>query len=805
MRFFYSILILLFSTFTTIGQIIQGNISDISSGQPLIGVNILLGTNSGTASDLDGNYQIKTTTGKHTVLFKFIGYKEVKKEVILQPGEIHELNVALHDAAMELGTVVISAGKFEQKIEETTVSMEVIKPSLIENKNTTNIQTAMEQVPGVTITDGQANIRGGSGWSYGAGTRVQVMVDDMPLISGDAGQAQWSLISTENINQIEVIKGASSALYGSSALNGVINIRTAYPGSEPETKVNFHHGFYDDAKRESLNWWGSRNQRVYGADLLHKRKVGNLDLVVGGFLLEDEGYRFEETTSKKRINFNTRYKNKKIDGLSYGLNGNFLFNTTASALIWQSYDQGFIPMDSAVTVTSGDVYNLDPYITYINSRNNDKHSLRTRYMKVINDNSVKGEDIGQDNQSETYFTEYQYQKSIEGWRLNWTSGIMNEVVDAKAELFNGRNHRVNTAFFSQLDKKFGNRLNISAGARYEQFSLQSQEGIIVDGDSLKFFTEGKPVFRAGANYQLAKATYLRSSWGQGYRFPSIAELFISTNVGDIHVYANPNLSSEEGWSSEIALRQGVKFGDWKGYIDIAAFMMLYQDMMEFSFGPWGTEGQDGIANLGLGFKSINIGETQVSGIEFSIAGTGKLINNTDINILAGYLYTEPVALNPLDVYADSLYLGNYYEASSNNYDYTAEVANDENYPLMDMPEDYRQTLKYRHKHQAKLDLELTNGKISSGLSMRYNSFMENIDAIFTSTLFEFAIPGIGINESRDALSDGDFIVDYRYSRQISKHSKISLIINNILNTEYQSRPANMMPPRTFSVQWSIKV
>ena len=43
----------------------------------------------------------------------------------------------------------------------------------------------MEQIPGVNITDGQANIRGGSGWSYGAGSRVLVMVDDMPLISGD--------------------------------------------------------------------------------------------------------------------------------------------------------------------------------------------------------------------------------------------------------------------------------------------------------------------------------------------------------------------------------------------------------------------------------------------------------------------------------------------------------------------------------------------------------------------------------------------------------------------------------------------
>ena len=128
------------------------------------------------------------------------------------------VKIVLNEVSKKLDVVEISAGKFEQRIEETTVSMEVIKPQMIENKNTTEIQTAMEQIPGVNITDGQANIRGGSGWSYGAGSRVLVMVDDMPLISGDAGQVQWKLIATENINQVEVIKGASSVLW-LSALN----------------------------------------------------------------------------------------------------------------------------------------------------------------------------------------------------------------------------------------------------------------------------------------------------------------------------------------------------------------------------------------------------------------------------------------------------------------------------------------------------------------------------------------------------------------------------------------------------------
>ena len=117
-----------------------------------------------------------------------------------------------------MDNIVISAGKFEQKLEEVTVSMDVIKPSLIENKNSTDLEVLMNQSPGVQVIDGQANIRGGSGWSYNTGSRVLVMIDDMPLLSGDRGTVEWNLIPMENISQIEVIKGASSVLFGSCLL-----------------------------------------------------------------------------------------------------------------------------------------------------------------------------------------------------------------------------------------------------------------------------------------------------------------------------------------------------------------------------------------------------------------------------------------------------------------------------------------------------------------------------------------------------------------------------------------------------------
>ena len=65
------------------------------------------------------------------------------------------------------------------------------------------------------MVSSQPNIRGGSGWSYGAGSRVLLLVDDIPALQADAGLAQWDDIPVENIAQIEVVKGAASALYGS--------------------------------------------------------------------------------------------------------------------------------------------------------------------------------------------------------------------------------------------------------------------------------------------------------------------------------------------------------------------------------------------------------------------------------------------------------------------------------------------------------------------------------------------------------------------------------------------------------------
>jgi len=280
------------------------------------------------------------------------------------------------------------------------------------------------------------------------------------------------------------------------------------------------------------------------------------------------------------------------------------------------------------------------------------------------------------------------------------------------------------------------------------------------------------------NYQIAEATYLRTSWGQGFRFPSMAEMFISTNYSGIEIFPNPELKPESGWSSEIAIKQALKMDNWMGYFDAAAFIMEYDDMMEFSFGLW--EFNDG--SYGVGFKSVNVGETRISGLELSLSGQGKLNEDLSINILGGYTYMNPIPLDTTEVYAEVL--GNIVTYSNSSSD-----------PSI---------LKYRYNHIAKLDMELIYKKLSLGSSFRYNDFMKNIDKIFASEFFAEEIVG-GIPEAREKFKNGDFIVDVRTSYQLNDVTKISLVINNLLNREYMSRPANMMPPRTIALQCNMKI
>ena len=811
------LLFTLFATFSSYAQnaTIKGLIMDGEENEPLIGGNVILNTGIGAATDFNGNYTINTEPGSYTVKFKYIGYQTQTQNITLKAGETKVIDITLIPEANQLDDVVISASKYEQKLGDVPVSMAVIKPALIENKATRDAQAIIEQVPGVQINENQVSIRGGSGWSYGAGSRVLVMVDGMPMLAGDANDIKWSAIPLENISQIEILKGASSVLYGSSALNGVINIRTQYPKDKPVTKINISNGFYMPGygsrkgtslmggdstldERGDQTWWDKPQGYIQG-NFTHLRKLTeNDELVLGGSFMKDQGYRYGANDQRSRINGGWKHFSKKHNGLSYGINLNNNFNSSTIFFLWAGADSVLHALggiDSATTTMSTSTSSrimIDPYISYV-SENGKEHHLKTRFFRTDNKNNTN-----QAATSNYYYGEYQFQQRFDN-KITLTSGAMSSYTDVISQLY-GNHNSSNIAAYVQGDKK-GEKFNLTAGMRMEYFKIddvQSQGKLFNKDLNIPF----QPVFRVGGTYQPMEYTFLRASYGQGYRFPSIAEKYIKTFVGGLNIFPNAQIKPEYGWSGEIGLKQGFKINNFKGYIDASAFITQYTDMMEFMFGIYDSLGNDlnydqfitllggninNISNL-FGARSTNVQNANIPGFEINIVGQGALTDVLSFTTLAGYTYINPIAVDP-----DSAYL--------------ATFSNPE-YP----------TLKYRNNHMIKIDFQIDYKKIAFGLSTRYTSLMQNIDGILETDNIVITVvhptngPASlptgqnilsGYGDYRAARMTGDLVFDARLAFNINKKSKLSLLMNNVLNREYTNRPGNVMPPRTILWQYSL--
>jgi len=389
--------------------VVEGFVKDGNSNEPLIGATVQI-SDKGTTTDFEGKYSITATVSEVTIKVSYVGYEDLETTMTLVAGK-NTANFDLSEAATILNTATVTSGKFEKPLGEVTVSLEVIKPTLLESNNTTSVSSVLGKVSGVEIVDGQPNIRGGSGYSYGAGSRVLLLVDDIPILQPDAGFPNWSDIPVENIEQIEIVKGAASALYGSSAMNGIINIRTGYAKSEPETRFAAFATGFDSYKDETKSWWKANDTLdtpgsdtltapyEYGFSGLHKQKFGKFDLVVGAFYLDRSGFRKDEFSNYGRFNFNTRYR--LTDRLSFGVNANFNTGKAQSFFYWKGGGAlTTIGEQESTSTTRRNRYNIDPFLNYF-AKNDVRHRFRGRYYNINN-----ASEQNQSNGSQLFYGEY---------------------------------------------------------------------------------------------------------------------------------------------------------------------------------------------------------------------------------------------------------------------------------------------------------------------------------------------------------------------------------------------------------------
>ena len=774
-------IILLLLLFIPIGFIAQisGIVREKSTNTPIVGAKITASDGSKAISDFDGKFKLNSQKFPLTIITSMMQFLNDTITV----NKVEEIEIKLGEQTKDLETVVVSAGRRKQAIEEVPVSMEIIRPQLIDNKGITDLEQAVDQTPGVFTMDGQVSIRGGSGFAYGTGSRVLLLWNGMPLLSGYAGDTQWNAIPMEQTAQIEVMKGAASVLYGSGALNGVISLVEKEPGIIPETKVKVAYGFFDNPRRTSLKWW-SKTPMMQQIEAYHGQMFKKMGYTLSTTLFHNDGFKQGETEYRGRVSGSLFFKPQKILRLKAGLGYNYQYQKTGNFLIWQSDSLGYTPSggadtsnsESTLTYNIGHRFFIDPYLKYIDKYNN-RHNLKARIYSATNNNINKPQ---QGSGAIIYFSEYQFQKQF-GNGITVTSGISNIYNVVISKLF-GNHTSNNIAAYGQYEHKIG-KLDITAGVRLEYFEMDGKSGdtdfMLSKKDSLTlpFY----PVFRTGFHYELAKYTHLRASLGQGIRYPSVAERYTETSVGALNIFPNPTLRPEIGWAAELGIKQGVKIGSWKGMLDVAAFVNEYSNMMEFTFGIFNPDSiilstnpnNPGYINNWVGFKAQNAEAARITGIDFSFNSSGS-IGKVEIISLIGYTYMNPVSLNK-----DPAYIANYSKPNSN-------------------------LLKYRFKHLAKLDVEANYLKYSSGISCRYNSFMENIDRVFEQPIAGSTYILPGLEEYRKKYNKGVFVIDFRLGYKLNDNFRIGLIANNIFNAEYSSRPGDIQAPRNFMAQLQMK-
>lgn len=727
------------------GGTLKGKIVDRNTGEPLTGVYVLYGKNLGTTSDKDGMYLIENVSGRLDISFQLMGYEAVSTEVFVGENETRELNIGLEMKVLEIDQIVISANKTEQKIAELTVSMDIIKESFIAANHITDAQEIINKTTGIEVIDGQASVRGGSGFSYGAGSRVLALIDGLPMVSADAGNIKWQFLPLENLSKIEIIKGASSVLYGSSALNGVINFRTADASNTPVTKFFAEAGIFGKPRNRERIWWDT--PRIFSSlSFSHLQKFGSTDVGISASLMADEGYRRLNGENLGRISLKLKHFNKNVDGLTYGLNVNTGYTEKRDFVLWENAGPGALKQKETATIElHGTFIALDPFITL---KKNDRyeHDLRMRFQTSLN-RFPENERTNSDAYS--FYSEYQFRQKLARF-IDITAGLTGSFSIIRSNMY--RNHNgFNVAGYAQFEVHPADRLEMVAGVRIEQNAL---DGI---------FDKLVPVFRAGLNWQAADYSFLRLSFGQGYRYPSVAEKHASTTLGSVSIFPNPDVEPESGWSTEAGFKQGIVFGNMTGQLDLSIFMSQNSNMIEYYLAIY-TDPVTGVASTG--FQATNVEQSRVYGGEFEFIVNG-FIGNVNTTFTGGYTYIYPVEFN---------------KSTQKNTD---------------------TWLKYRRKHSGKASLQASWKKVESEMNLYAKSKILRIDSFFLHPeTGEAILPGFPAYWATH--NTGFMALDWNLGYRLNSKLTLSLAVKNLTNTEYMSRPGDIQPQRNYSIRFSGK-
>lgn len=281
---------------------IVGHVVDRKTGEHIAFITLFLkGTTLGTSTDASGHYYLKNLPeGKFVLVMKSLGYKTVEKAVVLKKGRTQEINFEAEEDQIALDAVVVSANRNETTRRLAPSLVNVLDSKLFETTNAACLAEGLNFQPGVRVENNcqncgfqQVRINGLEG------PYTQILVDSRPIFSALTGVYGLEQIPANMIERVEIMRGGGSALFGSSAIAGTINIITKEPlrnsaqlahsltmigGSAADNNTTLNASLVTDDHKAGVYLFGqTRYRSAYDDDGDGFTELGNLSARTLGF------------------------------------------------------------------------------------------------------------------------------------------------------------------------------------------------------------------------------------------------------------------------------------------------------------------------------------------------------------------------------------------------------------------------------------------------------------------------------------------------------------------------------------------
>lgn len=520
-RGFIITLLLLITSFTAFADKYVGKVLD-EAGNPLIGATIADSNGKPLgATDSEGNFSFTTESGGIKKLkITYVGYKTGICNI--SPDTVSEIRLEADRTFLD--EVVVTATRTPKSLKDVPVVTRVITGEDIKRNDATNVQDLLtEELPGLEFGYSMSQETSLTMNGFG-GNAVLFLVDGERLAGETLDNVDYNRLNLENVGRIEIVKGASSALYGANAVGGVVNLISSETTEPWSVSLNSRYRSFGNEWRNSgdinfnIGQWSSNTSlqyttsetvaltsafdtdskihNVYGGSSLNiKERVvfrvnDRLKFIARG------GY-FDRTSN--RGNYDDRYND-----YSGGLRSVWDINENQSIELSYSYDQ----------------YDKRRYVGKQHTNDHDYSNRQHIVHAMYNRNwGLNGLTVGADYMHDQLST-YQF-------------------VDATAKT------QTSVDLFAQFDYNPLSWLNIVAGIRDDWFSASSNNALTA---------------RLATMFKL-KPLSIRASYAGGFRAPTLKEMYMSFDMAGIQmIYGNENLKPERSHNFNVALERNGRIG-----------------------------------------------------------------------------------------------------------------------------------------------------------------------------------------------------------------------------------------------------